>query len=105
MDEYPPGYGKIAAIEKCDPNFLILRKFGWLHTRILLHHQDELASMEEELERIDNAQFLTDPVRVVSRRRDDALKSRRKELICEIEQKLRVYGKCFWRSPEPANIP
>ncbi|KAL9121480.1 MAG: hypothetical protein Q9187_001958 [Circinaria calcarea] len=53
MDEYLPGYGKLAAIEDCDPNFLIYRKFGWLHNRVLLHYQDELAEYEEQLEDID----------------------------------------------------
>ncbi|KAL8796959.1 MAG: hypothetical protein Q9195_000730 [Heterodermia aff. obscurata] len=38
LDGYPQGYGKVAAIESCDPNFLIYRKFAWLHNRLLLHY-------------------------------------------------------------------
>ena len=53
VDEYPPGYGKLAAFEECDPSFLICRKFGWLHIRVLLHLQDEVQELGEELESLD----------------------------------------------------
>lgn len=93
MDEYPKGYGKLAAIEDCDPNFLICRKFGWLHTRVLLHRQDELVECEEALERLDAFDQSHDFRKLNSRRRDDGVgKSRRRELLEEIEKKLTKYG-------------
>ena len=93
MDDYPRGYGKLAAIEDCDPNFLIYRKFGWLHNRVLLHRQDELVECEEALERLDAFDQSHDCQKLNSRRRDDAGgKSRRRELLEDIEKKLAKYG-------------
>lgn len=94
MDAYPPGYGKLAAVEGCDPNLLIYRKFAWLHNRLLLHYQDELAQLEKKLEQYDNFQFRTAPRRLISRRRDDALPdAKRKELLKTIDEKLAQYRK------------
>ncbi|KAF6237541.1 hypothetical protein HO173_004431 [Letharia columbiana] len=53
LDEYPVGYPQLAAFEDCDPAFLICRKFGWLHTRLLLHLQDDLEKLEWDLEQVD----------------------------------------------------
>ena len=99
MDEFPQGYGKLAAIEDSDPNFLIYRKFGWLRNRVLLHHQDELAEYEEQLENLDNFEKQNDPRNLISRRRDDATEgSRRRELVSQIEEKLAAYGKNYKES-------
>ncbi|MCJ1257164.1 hypothetical protein MMC24_004989 [Lignoscripta atroalba] len=92
LDDFPPGYSKVAAVEGCDPNFLIYRKFSWLHNRVLLHHQDELVELEDELRRLDKFDLENDARKLISRRLDDAIKgSRRKELLQEIEKKLAVY--------------
>lgn len=92
MDGYPQGYGKIAALEACDPNFLIYRKFAWLHNRVLLHRQDELAQLEAELEQLDHYHFREDPRRLISRRRDDTRpKATRKEILKTIDSKLAEY--------------
>ena len=92
VDGYPQGYGKIAAIEACDPNFLIYRKFAWLHNRLLLHSQDELAQLERQLEELDQYHFREEPRRLISRRRDDTLPyAKRKELLETIDAKLFQY--------------
>ncbi|KAL9118280.1 MAG: hypothetical protein Q9187_005178, partial [Circinaria calcarea] len=105
LDEYPPGYGKLAAIEDCDPNFLIYRKFGWLHNRVLLHHQDELAEYEEQLEDLDSFDRQHDPRNLISRRRDDAVEgSRRKELLSEVEKKLAAYDNLLLRHQQLQSI-
>lgn len=93
MDEYPPGYGKLAAIEGCDPNLLIYRKFAWLHSRLLLHKQDELYELEQNLERLDRDDASLDPRRLKSRRRDENVSpdSGRKELLKQIDEKLEGY--------------
>lgn len=93
VDEYPAGYGKLAAIEACDPNFLIYRKFAWLHNRLLLYKQDELYELEQRLERLDQSDSAQDPRRLKSRRRDEHVSpsSGRKELLKQIEEKLENY--------------
>lgn len=93
MDEYNEGYGRLAAIESCDPNLLIYRKFRWLHNYVLLRCQDELVELEEDLESLDRYDYHNDDKRLISRRRDDALSgSKRKELMKKINEKLAIYG-------------
>ncbi|KAK0509130.1 hypothetical protein JMJ35_008501 [Cladonia borealis] len=96
VDDYPEGYGKLAAFIDCDPNFRIYRKFGWLHNRVLLHIQDELQELEEELEMIDAWEAKSgDNVKLASRREDTT--TERLELIATIKQKLDEYDKYFLR--------
>ena len=59
---------------------------------MLLHHQDELTDLEEELERLDDYDREEEPERLWSRRRDDATNERRRTLLGSIEQKLEKYG-------------
>jgi len=73
---------------------MIYRKFSWLHNRILLHYQDELALLEEKLEWLDENDFLQDPYFVMDRRRDEKRPdSQRGELIKRIDEKLAQYRK------------
>ena len=94
VDEYPKGYGKAAAFETCDPNFLIYRKFEWLHARVLLHIQDELQELEEKLESYDKWQFSKGKYRNLSSRRkdDDEIRPQRKKILEKIKAKLAEYG-------------
>ena len=95
MDEYPVGYGKIAAVEDLDTDFLICRKFGFLQKYALLYLQDELVEMQGDLERLDRWEFSDgDPKKLISRRRDRAVGgSRRQELIAKLHAKLKQYSK------------
>lgn len=94
MDGFNQGYGKVAGIEDLDPDFLIYRKFGWLHNYALLHLQDELAELQAELERLDEWEFKDgDLTRLVSRRLDYGRpKAPRRELMRKIHAKLAEYG-------------
>lgn len=102
VDIYPPGYGRVAAFEDCDPSFQICRKFGQLHIRLLLHLQDEVQELEEELESLDNWEFSSgDPVMLRTRRIDyDRPNAPRKALLTKIAAKLAEYGEayplCLW---------
>ena len=92
MDDYAEGYGKLAAFIDCDPNFRIYRKFGWLHSRVLLYIQDELRELEEELEDIDAWEAKSgNDLKLRCRRADD--NTERLELIAKIKEKLDEYGK------------
>lgn len=95
MDDYEPGYGKVAAIENLDGDFLVFRKFGWLHNYSLLYLQDELVQQQDEIERFDRWESKNgDPAKLVSRRKDHAFReSRRKELVGKLHIKLAQYGK------------
>ena len=91
MDDYPEGYGKLAAFIDCDSNFRIYRKFGWLHNRVLLHIQDELQELEQDLEGVDKWEAESgDMLKLASRRSDD--RTARLEVFDVIKQKLDEYG-------------
>jgi len=92
VDDYWTGYGKLAAIEACDPNFLIYRKFDWLRNRVLLQYQDELVVLENQLEVLDKHDYRNEVERLTSRRRDEATRPRRQNLLAEIDKKLADYG-------------
>ncbi len=94
VDRYPPGYGRVAAFEDCDPSFSLFRKFGWLHSRVLLHLQDELQELEEELESLDDWEFSSgDKKRLKNRRIDYGRPNApRKALLIKIGAKLAEYG-------------
>ena len=94
MDEYPAGYGKIAAVEDLESDFFICRKFGFLHKYALLYLQDELVEIQEDLERLDKWELSDgDTKTLVSRRRDRAVgDSRRQDLIARLVAKLKQYG-------------
>lgn len=94
MDDYDPGYGKVAAIGDLDGDFLVFRKFGWLHNYALLYLQDELVQQQDEIEAFDRWESKKgDATKLVSRRKDHAFReSRRKELVGKLNVKLAQYG-------------
>jgi len=99
VDEYAPGYGKVAAFEDCDPGFQICRKFLWLHTRVLLHIQDELQELEGTLESLDRWEATQGDRRKLTHRRidDECEQSPRKELLLQIKGKLEEYDEILFR--------
>lgn len=95
VTDYTPGYGKVSAIEDLDGDFLVFRKFGWLHNYALLYLQDELVQHQDEIESFDKWEFRHgDRTKLVSRRKDNAFRdSRRKELVGKLQAKLAQYGR------------
>ena len=75
-------------------NFLMCRRFAFLHSRVLLHRQDELAEMEKQLLAMDDEDCELDELALQSRRRDDQRTEEpsRKSLIDKIDGKLKDYG-------------
>lgn len=94
VDDYESGYGKVAAIEDLDGDFLVFRKFGWLHNYALLYLQDELVQQQDDIESFNRWESENgDPKKLVSRRKDHAFRdSRRKELVGKLHVKLAQYG-------------
>ena len=106
MDDYDQGYGKVAAFEDCDPNFLIYRKFGWLHNRVILHTQDELQELEERLEGLDKWEVSDGDKEILKHRREDDEDpdSPRKELLKTIKAKLAEYDELVFRLQKKTEI-
>ena len=70
------------------------RKFGWLHNRLLLHLQDELTVLEQELEEFDKDEAINSKsVYQQSRRKDERrADSKRPIMLNLIKEKLEEYG-------------
>lgn len=89
----------MAALVDCDPNFSIYRKLRWLHNRVLLHLQAELARLELDLQVIDNKQ--AERGRFEEQNDlwcDTGDMTRRKKLLAEIKTKLAEYDDLVFRS-------
>jgi len=88
------GYPRLAAFLNSDENFLLCRKYGFLHNRVLLYRQDELRELENQLLDLDAEDEELDDRALRSRVRDDKREGcRRKALIQEVDDKLKEYGK------------
>ncbi|KAI1414644.1 hypothetical protein F5Y13DRAFT_13048 [Hypoxylon sp. FL1857] len=53
LEDYLSGYPRFAALLGLHPSFHVFRNFSNLRVRLLLSKQDELAQLEERLERLD----------------------------------------------------
>jgi hypothetical protein len=101
VEDYPLGYPRVAAFMNSDENFLIYRRFGFLHPRILLRKQDELRTIEWSLDDLDHQDFLESeqtrkclqPRAEDESRRDIDKQGTRKMLLEEAEKKVYEYGK------------
>lgn len=73
MENTPNGYPRLAAFQSSEANFSLYRSFSYLHSRILLDLQDEITTLEKELDEIDWDDFDSDPDRLRSREIDISL--------------------------------
>lgn len=107
IDYYPEGYPKLGAFLSSDENFLMCRRYGLLHTRVMLYRQDELRELENELLSLDLEDADSDdPDILKSRVRDDRRDGQeRKDLINKIDRKLKEYDDCVVRARNMAQLP
>lgn len=71
------------------------RKYSLLRSRLLLHHQVRLATLEQNLLDMDHKDSEAYPLTLRSRKRDEAREMRktRKDLMSEIDLRMKDYGK------------
>ncbi|RDW91668.1 hypothetical protein BP5796_02833 [Coleophoma crateriformis] len=92
LGECPKGYPRLAAFLDSDENFMLYRRFGYLQARILLYKQDELRSLEQELDHLDKLDAEIRPKRLRSRERDDGDNQERRNLILKISDLWKEYA-------------
>ena len=98
VGSYQKGYARLAAYLECDANFSIVRKYGWLHNRVLLHLQAELGRLERGLQELDDRQIQRGPYKErVGLWCDGRDKTERKEMLAEIKTKLAEYDDLVFR--------
>jgi hypothetical protein len=103
------GYRSLSTFLDSDENFMLYRRFGYLHSRILLRKQDKLRKLEDELDSYDNddAHDTTDSRAanrrlLMSRSSDESAcrkesrstpgKRTRTDILDDIEEGLKEYG-------------
>ncbi|KAJ4348443.1 uncharacterized protein N0V89_009817 [Didymosphaeria variabile] len=97
LDNTPNGYPRLAAFQSSETNFSLYRSFTYLHSRVLLDLQDEIANLEKELDEIDWDDFDEEPERLRSREIDVAKAGdegdarNRRVILKEIRTKLMEY--------------
>lgn len=99
LEDYPLGYPRVSYLLNSDDSFMMYRRFGQLHSRLLLHKQDQLREMEEELLALDKRDDKLEDTQIYLKcrseddERDPPKRGRsRKELLEQIEKTLMEYG-------------
>ncbi|KAH7348546.1 hypothetical protein BKA65DRAFT_398312, partial [Rhexocercosporidium sp. MPI-PUGE-AT-0058] len=86
------GYPRLSAFLISTEDYMLYRRFAYLQSRLLLHKQDELRVLEDELDRMDIVDARRSPNVLMSRELDDATVGKRKELLSTIETKFNEYS-------------
>ncbi|CAG8954500.1 hypothetical protein HYFRA_00004413 [Hymenoscyphus fraxineus] len=105
------GYRSLSTFLDSDENFMVYRRFGYLHSRVLLRKQDQLRTLEDELDDYDDSDIEKEEqegpasrARMVLRSRDSdeaackrAMKENpgirtRTDVLNDIETVLKQYG-------------
>jgi hypothetical protein len=98
VDETPNGFPRLAAFQSSEANFSLYRSFSYLHSRVLLDLQDEITTLERELDDIDLDDADEYPDRLRSRELDvdraanEGTTRNRRVILREIKDKLMEYG-------------
>jgi hypothetical protein len=100
------GYPYLAAFLDSDENFMIYRRFGFLHARLLLQKQDELRIMEAELDRMDNRDKLNNinalKCRIDDIKRQDQVEETRQSLLSRVENTILRYDQLLLNAQQLA---
>ena len=88
VEDFKAGYPRFAALVGSHPSFHVCRRFSRLRARLLLIKQDELSSLETQLDEVDRQE--TRLLFLGSRRLDK--NGERLELIAKIDGALSDYG-------------
>ena len=96
VEDHPVGYPRLGCFLDSDEAFMVYRRFGLLHSRLLLYKQEELRRLEQYLLALDNRDSRTEEGqdRLTCWTRDQQTSGvySRKELMDKIETKSLEYG-------------
>ena len=99
VEDSPEGFPLVATYLDSDDSFMIYRRFGTLHARLLLNKQDELRELEDDLRDMDEQDLKGEDtdIYLMSRTKDNKRepiegRQTRKQLLETIEKKTLEYG-------------
>jgi hypothetical protein len=98
VEDTPNGFPRLAAFQASEANFSLYRSFSYLHSRVLLDLQDEITTLEKELDDkewddIDEDEHCLKS-RNASTRHDAGSERTRRVILRDIKDKLMEYGMC-----------
>jgi hypothetical protein len=108
LEETPNGFPRLAAFQASEANFSLYRSFSYLHSRILLDLQDEITTLEKELDEKEwddteeNEHCLKSRDTSATPTTTNTPRTRR-VILREIKDKLMEYG-AYTPSPHPFRI-
>ncbi|KAF2732830.1 hypothetical protein EJ04DRAFT_440336 [Polyplosphaeria fusca] len=97
LENTPNGFPRLAAFQSSEANFSLYRSFSYLHSRVLLDLQDEIRTLESELDEKDWDDFDENPDRLrsrdidISKARTEGTARNRRVILAEIRTKLMEY--------------
>lgn len=99
VEDSPRGFPYVASYLDSEDTFAVFRRFGWVHTRLLLNKQDELRALESDLRAIDkmDGDNVSSSKYLQSRTKDNARqlppgRTSRQQLLDTLEKKTLEYG-------------
>jgi uncharacterized protein YqgQ len=105
VEQCEHGYPYLATFLDSDENFMIYRRFGFLHARLLLQKQDELRMMEAELDRMDQRDKFNNvealQCRMIDERRTQDGETR-KSLLNRMQETVLVYDELLLKAQQLA---
>lgn len=108
IESRPRGYPQLAAYVSADIDGRLYRRFGYLRNRLLLHKQDEIIELEEELAKLDDDDAKgedVDSYRLVSRRFDEEdADCKRRKLLDRLHGCLKEYDELLLREHEVMSL-
>ena len=106
VEDFPMGYPRMSCYLDSDEAFMMYRRFGLLHSRLLLYKQDELREMEEDLYTMDKRDEKTEEGQNCLKSRDEdeardppSRGRTRKQLLTDIKTSILEYGLTFLPNP------
>lgn len=99
MEKSPEGYSRLAAFLSSDRGFSIYRGFDYLHARVILNLQDQIVSLERELDMKDSLDQKNNLTSLLKSRARDARSSSdngeersRQQILEDIRKSIVNYG-------------
>ncbi|KAF8853600.1 hypothetical protein BDZ45DRAFT_69975 [Acephala macrosclerotiorum] len=106
LERCEEGYPYLATFLDSDENFMIYRRFGFIHARLLLQKQDELRIMEEELDRMDRRDKFQNTKALQCRMEDverqDQIGETRQALLARMENTILRYDELLLKAQQLA---
>jgi hypothetical protein len=92
VNDHARGYPNLAAFLDSDESFAVYRRFGYLQSRLLLRKQEELRTLEEDLQATEEKILGRDDHALCKRKLFGPYAAKHDEILEKIDETYRSYG-------------